>query len=236
MEEEVRHATTAADTDPAVRLIVLTGAGRGFCSGMDMEVLDTISTERQLAAPAGRTENGGNLAGRYSWFLNLSKPVVAAINGPCVGLGLVMASYCDIRIAAASAVFSTTFSRRGLVAEHGLSWVLPKIVGHSNALELLLSARKFDASEALRLGLVSQVIDSGGFAEAVTAYVADLAENVSPRSLRIIKRQAWNALFQDLTTAIRDADKAMHESFRSADFREGVSHFIERRKPHFTGL
>jgi enoyl-CoA hydratase/carnithine racemase len=247
MESEVHRAMTEASHDDAVRAVILTGAGRGFCAGADMGNLNSI---QQGAASGGRTsdsvravnnaiEDGLDLpadfAMRYTYFPTVPKPIIAAINGPAAGLGLIMALYCDVRFAADAAVFTTAFSRRGLIAEHGISWMLPKLVGHANALDLLLSARKFSAAEALKMGLVNQVFPMTSFMDEVRAYADDMATMVSPRSIRVMKRQVYAALMQPLEHAVLVANSEMPASFESEDFKEGVAHFVERRAPNFTG-
>src|SRR5205085_5777639 len=132
----------------------------------------------------------------YSYFPAIAKPIIAALNGPTVGLGLVIALYCDLRFASEQAKFSTAFARRGLIAEYGLSWMLPRLVGLANALDLLFSARLFDAAEALRLGLVNRVLPHETFLDSVRAYAHELATLSSPRSLRVMNQQVYNALFQ----------------------------------------
>jgi enoyl-CoA hydratase/carnithine racemase len=163
------------------------------------------------------------------------KPIIAAINGPCAGLGMVIALYADMRFASENAVFMTAFSRRGLIAEHGISWLLPRLVGLANAADLLFSARRVQAAEAHAIGLVSRVFPAEKFEAEVLAYAKMLASEVSPRSLTEMKREIWNAQFQTLGEAIDDADKDMAASFASEDFREGVAHFVEKRAPAFTG-
>jgi len=243
METEVRAAMTAASADDAVRVIVLTGAGRGFCAGADMSLLAGVSAAGSDPRPndpaPGGIPGGLDLPPdyhlRYGYFPTVPKPIIAAINGPAAGLGLIMALYCDLRFAAAEAVFTTAFARRGLIAEHGISWLLPSLVGHAHALDLLLSARKVAADEALRMGLVNQVHPGERLLEAVTAYARDLADNVSPRSMRVMKRQVYRAVLQSLEDATLLANAAMPGSFASDDFREGVAHFVERRPARFTG-
>jgi enoyl-CoA hydratase/carnithine racemase len=171
----------------------------------------------------------------YSYFPSVAKPIIGAINGPAVGLGFVLTLYCDVRIASENAEFSTALSRRGLIAEHGISWMLPRLIGISDALDLLYSSRLIDAREALRMGLVSQVVPPDQLADTVRSYAADLATNVSPRSLQIIKRQVYDALFQPLGEAIDVANTDLLESLMSEDFREGVAHFLEKRALRFTG-
>lgn len=246
MECEVFQALQQADADDGVRVIILTGAGRGFCAGADMQNLDAVADnpevvgrfEQQLAAVKGnfqRTNVRSDFQKTYSYFPAVSKPIIAALNGPTVGLGFVIALYCDVRFASEQAKFSTAFSRRGLIAEHGISWLLPRLIGVANALDLLYSARIIDAAEALRMGLVSRVFSQAEFLEGVRNYARELANNVSPRSLRVIKQQVYGALFQGLGEAIDAANEEMLQSFRCNDFKEGVAHFLEKRPPKFTG-
>jgi len=249
MGREVRAAMTEAARDEAVRVIVLTGAGRGFCAGADMGLLAGLSgagaptedaaavlrREDAEAAAAAGSDTRPDFRGPYAYFPTIPKPIIGALNGATAGLGLVVALYCDLRLASDAAVITTAFARRGLVAEHGISWMLPRLVGLPHALDLLLSARKIDAAEALRMGLVSQVLPGAGFAAGVTAYARELADLVSPRSMQVMKRQLWEAQFQDLAQATAVAETEMRRSFGSEDFREGVAHFLEKRAPRFTG-
>ncbi|MFC4269914.1 enoyl-CoA hydratase [Sneathiella chungangensis] len=242
MEREVRSAMEDADSDEAVRVIILTGAGRGFCAGADMDILSGIedgSQKREPGAVQGTTAYNvairADFQTQYSYFPSLSKPVIGAINGPAAGLGMVISLYCDIRFASREAIFMTAFAKRGLIAEHGISWMLPRLIGHSAALDLLLSSRKVTAEEALRLGLVNQVYDADALMPAVNAYAADLAQNVSPRSMAVMKRQVYNAEFQTLNEAVAVGNEEMIKSFASEDFKEGVAHFLEKRPARFTG-
>jgi enoyl-CoA hydratase/carnithine racemase len=230
MESEVRSHMENAEQDDEVRVIVLTGAGRGFCAGADMSLLSAVAErgldhrdlddrgrEQVLRDGADRREGAApDFQKKYSYFPAIGKPVIAAINGPVVGLGLVIALYCDLRLASEPARFSTTFARRGLIAEYGMAWMLPRIIGIANALDLLFSARTIDAAEALRMGLVNRVFPHETFLERAQESAQELASTVSPRSLRIIKRQ-------------------MMACFRTEDFKEGVAHFVEKRPAAFTG-
>lgn len=225
MEEEVEHAIRQAAEDDDVRVIVLTGAGRGFCAGADMSLLSSVVGQKE----------GERSVRQHTWMQEIPKPLIAAINGPCVGLGMVLAMYCDLRFASSTATFSTVFSRRGLVAEYGLAWMLPKLVGLGNAMDLLLSARSIGADEAERMGFANRVFPAEGFGDAVGAYARELAEQTSPRSLRVIKAQIYSALSQSLPEALELAVNEMWASFATEDFREGVAHFLEKRPPRFTG-
>lgn len=240
MEGDVRAAMRAASDDPAVRVIVLTGAGRGFCAGADMSVLQTTVAAGEVPTSGPRPAPFDDKARddfkrQYAFFPAVPKPIIAAINGPCAGLGLVLALYADMRFASDAAVFTTSFARRGLIAEHGISWLLPRIVGMAHAADLLFSARTVRPAEALAMGLVSRVIPHLELEAEVMAYARMLATEVSPRSLREMKREIWNAQFQTLGEAIDDANADMQKSFTSEDFKEGVAHFVEKRAPAFTG-
>jgi enoyl-CoA hydratase/carnithine racemase len=239
LDGEVRAAMRVASDDPAVRVIVLTGAGRGFCAGADMNVLQGIQDGGATARPgppeAWDAAAREDFRKQYSWFPAVPKPIIGAINGPCAGLGMVIALYTDIRFASDAAVFSTAFSRRGLIAEHGISWLLPRLIGMANAADLLFSARRVEAAEAKALGLVSRVIPHADFSAEVKAYARMLATEVSPRSLREMKREIWAAQFQGLGEAIEAANADMAGSFASEDFKEGVAHYVEKRQAAFTG-
>lgn len=240
MERDVRAAMREANDDEAVRVIILTGAGKGFCAGADMNMLQGIQSSGQNARSAdiARPWDPGsneNFQKQYSWLPAVQKPIIAAINGAAAGLGLIISLYCDIRFAADNAKFTTAFSRRGLVAEHGISWLLPRLIGFAAAADLLYSARVITAPEAQALRLVSRVIPAADFEREVMAYARMLATEVSPRSLREMKREIWNAQFQTLGQAIDSANADMPPSFKSEDFKEGVAHFVEKRAPNFTG-
>src|SRR5260370_19386572 len=245
MEQEVRTAVEEAEGASQVRVIVLTGAGRGFCAGADISLLGAVAKqglsdqvrERALRS-TGRTPGEYVRAvfeKKYSYFLGIKKPVIGAVNGPAVGLGLVIALYGDLRFASDAARFSIVFARRGLIAEYGMGWMLPRIVGHSNALDLLFSGRTIDAAEALRMGLANRVFPQEGFLNQVNEYARELASNVSPRSMKVIKRQVYEAMFQSLQEAFEVSEKEMLASLDCEDFKEGVAHYLEKRSPAFTG-
>ena len=245
MEQEVRSAIEEAERDETVRVIILTGAGRGFCAGADMSLLSSVvasGVDERVRKQASSDSTTGSADGvradfrkKYSYFPAVGKPVIAAINGPVVGLGLVIALYCDLRFASDAAKFSTAFARRGLIAEYGLAWILPRLVGHANALDLLFSARMVDSAEALRMGLVNQVFPQDAFLAKVNEYAREVAANSSPRSTRIMKRQVYDAMFQTLGEAFDVAEREMLASLQCEDFKEGVAHFLEKRAPTFTG-
>jgi len=243
MQGEVKDAMLQAASDEAVRAIILTGAGRGFCAGADMEVLTAASsggavngaTPRPAVDPTASVNARADFRMTHSYFPAIAKPIVAAVNGPCAGLGFVIALYCDMRFAGESAMFTTSFAQRGLIAEHGLSWLLPKLVGLPHAADLLYSARKVRAPEALQLGLVQRLFPDHDLMAQTRAYLKTIVEDVSPRSVAIMKRQIWDAQFQTLSEATVITNHDMEQSFSTADFKEGVAHFLEKRKARFTG-
>jgi enoyl-CoA hydratase/carnithine racemase len=213
-----------------VRVVVVTGAGRGFCAGADMEELQSIGQdgiEDRLAARQRRPQ---------TFPLTVPKPIVAAINGPCAGIGLVQALMCDLRFAAEGAKITTAFSRRGLVAEHGISWILPRLVGPARALDLLLSGRVVLAEEAAELGLVNRAVDPESLLEQTLAYARDLAANCSPTSMAAMKGQVYADLERGLEPALAEANRLMADSLTAPDFREGVASFVERREPRFAPI
>ena len=213
-----------------VRAIVVTGAGRGFCAGADMQDLQAIG--------AGNLDG---LVGEHderpqAFPLTIPKPIIAAINGACAGLGLVQALMCDLRFAAADAKFTTAFARRGLVSEHGISWILPRLIGPARALDLLLSARVVLGSEAAELGLVNRAVEDGRTLEVAVDYARELATYSAPSSMATAKRQVYADLDRGLEPAVAEANQLMGESLQAADFVEGVRSFVERREPAFAPL
>ena len=245
MEKEVRAGMDQAEKDDDVRVIVLTGSGRGFCAGADMSLLEAVTQKGpqdlhrdHLLRNTGEGERVNvrpDFQKKYSYFPSIQKPVIAAVNGAAVGLGFILCLYCDLRFASETARFGTAFAKRGLIAEYGLAWMLPRLIGPANALDMLFSARLVDASEAARMGLVNQVLPQEQFLYHVYAYAKELAYNVSPRSLRVMKQQVYNGMFQTLSEAFETSEREMMDSLQCEDFKEGVAHFLEKRDPVFTG-
>ncbi len=217
----------AAEEDSEVRAIVLTGAGRGFCAGADFDDLqsDAAYDLSVFDRPRPRT-----------YPLTLRKPLIAAINGAAAGLGLVEALYCDVRFAAPRAKLTTAFVQRGLIAEYGSAWLLPRIVGTSRALDLLLSGRIIRAEEALGIGLVDRLCDPESLVEEAVAYANDLATISSPASMAVIKRQVFDDLDRSFEDAFEDAEVKIRESFGRPDVTEGVASYLEGRPPEFPPL
>jgi enoyl-CoA hydratase/carnithine racemase len=224
-----------AEANPDVRALVVTGCGRAFCAGADMGDLTTISNATVDAA-AG-TDVSKLVGARHPHHLmTMRKPVIAAINGACAGMGLTMALACDVRYAADGAKFTTSFARRGLIAEYGISWMLPRIVGHGVALDLLLSGRVFYADEAAELGLVKDVVPADELLPRAIGYAEDIAANCAPSSLAVIKQQVYADTMRDVFDASDRAEKLMHESMQRPDFIEGITSFFEKRPPNFPPL
>ena len=225
----------AAEADPDVRAIVVTGRGRAFCAGADMGDLSSISAAG--VEHAGEADVSALVGERHPLFVTtMSKPVIAAINGACAGIGLTQALMCDVRFAAAGAKFTTSFVRRGLIAEYGISWILPKVVGWGAALDLLMSGRVFYAEEALELGMVKQVVAPDELLDRAVEYAADIAANCAPSSLAVIKRQVYGDALREAADASERAETLMHESMQRPDFIEGITAFFEKRSPNFPPL
>jgi len=240
MGAEVKHAMARAEADPRAVAIVLTGAGRGFCAGADLQGLQSLSRGGRgrdalddLAAEPGDPDMDESFRGTYTYLLSIRKPVIAAINGPCAGMAVPISLCCDLRWASDRAVFTTAFSQRGLIAEWGSSWLLPRLVGPAHAMDLLFSARRIDAAEAERIGLVNRTLPHDELMPHVHAWVKEVAARCSPKSLMVMKRQIWEDLTETLGRAEKKAYGLMLETFNRPDFREGVDAFLEKRPPRF---
>jgi enoyl-CoA hydratase/carnithine racemase len=228
LEDEYFDALDAAEVDDGVRALVVTGAGRGFCAGADMDVLTTASKDEDLHLP--------DRSRPRHHPLSIRKPIVAAVNGAAAGLGLVEAVYCDVRFAVPTAKLTTAFAKRGLIAEYGLAWILPRMVGTGRALDLLLSGRIVTGDEALRIGLVDFVVEPAVLLDQAVAYAEALATLCSPVSMATIKAQVYDGLRSDFASAAALADTEMLASFSRADAAEGIDSYLERRPPRFAPL
>jgi enoyl-CoA hydratase/carnithine racemase len=236
MVDEIRGAVERAAADDRVVGIIVTGEGRGFCAG-----LDSVDLARSAAGTAPEVKNvakpsGDELPALFSFILRIPKPVIAAINGVAAGGGFVLAMMCDLRFASEDASFTTVFSKRGLIAEHGTSWLLPRLVGASRALDLLWSSRRIDAPEALRIGLVDRIVPGHGLIDEARGYIRDLAASVSPNSIAMMKHQVYQHLSTALAPALRESDQLMQQALTHPDATEGVASFVERRAPRFIRL
>lgn len=239
MAAEVRQAMRRARDDQGVRVIVFTGAGRGFCAGADMghlgQIRDDLEHNAPPQAPPFDPTSSPDFHGPDSYFPVIEKPILCALNGVAAGIGFVYTLYCDMRFASDTAYVMTAFARRGAIAEHGTSWLLPRLVGMANSFDLLYSSRRVSADEALRMGLVNRVVPAAELMGAVREYAEALATQSSPRSLAVMKRQLWRAQTSTLGADVATAQAEMMLGFASEDFHEGVAHFVEKRPPRFTG-
>jgi enoyl-CoA hydratase/carnithine racemase len=242
MGAEMRQAMLDADRDDNLGAIILTGAGRAYCAGADMSGLSEISQGRASAGAAVAAPQDGlgkdarpDYRTPYSWMLALKKPVIGAINGACVGLGFTFSLYQDIRIASDKARMGLIFTQRGLAIEHGSSWMLPRIIGVTRAVELAVTGRLVDAQEALAIGLVNRVVPHDKLMETAREVAGHIASKCSPLGVAQAKKMIWDHLFTDLATAIKEDDASMQMMTKSEDFAEGVKAFIEKRAPRFKG-
>ncbi len=239
LERELRAATADAEEDPQIGAIVVTGAGKAFCAGLDMAALTKIASEAGLGDELAEGRDGKslnpNFRGRFAWLLAMKKPVIGAINGACVGMGFAHALHFDIRIASERARMGTIFPRRGLAIELGASWLLPRIVGLANAVELAVTGKLIDGAEAYRIGLVSKVVPHDDLMPTARALASEIANQCSPLGAGHAKRMVYEHLFTDLSTACADEDRTAVLMTRSEDFKEGIKAFTEKRAPRFTG-
>ena len=234
MLRDIRAAVERAEADPRVVGIVITGAGRGFCAGLDADVL-RATTEGSVARSEGGAASD-EIPGLFTYLLAVGKPIIAAVNGVAAGGGFVLAVMCDLRFGSTDASFTTIFSKRGLVAEHGTSWIVPRLLGAGRALDLLWSSRKIGADEAMRIGLVEAVVPAEQLLDHAKRYVQDLAATVSPASLRDTKAMVYRHLGVGYPEALRDAEPIQWRAVESSDATEGVMSYLERRPPNFRRL
>jgi enoyl-CoA hydratase/carnithine racemase len=235
----LRQTMAELGADDAVRVVILTGAGRGFCAGADMALLQNLTQGGALPRTMGHEPLDGDAASelqqRYNFLMAVPKPVIACVNGAAAGIGFVLMLFADLRFAAADATLTTGFAKRGLIAEHGSAFGLARLVGPGHAADLLLSSRKVSGAEAAAMGLVNKALPPDELMPFTRRYAADLAQSCSPRSLRVIKQQLSRLPLQTMAQAFADGDRLMMESLASDDFKEGVAHFVEKRAPRFTG-
>lgn len=250
MPINIAKAMQKAATDPGVRAIILTGAGRAFCAGADIGRLQSRAggtrppppKDDPTIIPSISLGHGPDLGPefadirRYSYFMRIQKPVIAALNGATAGLGLIMALCADMRFATDKMIFTTAFAQRGLIAEHGITWLLPQLVGPSNALDLLLSARRVSSQEAKEMGLVNKIFPQETFMEDVRTYARILTDTVSPHSVAVMKAQLWKGMFQTYNENLIESDKQLVANYPFPDYKEGVSHFVEKRAANFPDL
>ncbi|MFM7121593.1 MAG: enoyl-CoA hydratase-related protein [Gammaproteobacteria bacterium] len=241
MHAEYRWCLAQAEADPAVRAIVITGRGRGFCVGGDAEALAghvrkggyDPGTPADLARPGYGVQPQFDAS--FAYHFGLSKPVLAAMNGPAAGVGLALACFADLRFAAAGAKFTTAHGKLNLPAEYGLSWLLPRMIGLTRANELLLSSRVFEAEEALAMGFVNAVWAADEVLTRTLDYARDLLRRVAPDSLRQTRWQIYRDLHRDVAASVNHSEALLQQMMRDPDYREGVAAFVDKRDPHWGG-
>jgi enoyl-CoA hydratase/carnithine racemase len=228
LEEAYFDALADAAADAEVRAIVVTGAGRSFCPGLDVQVLSASAEGRRPDTRPRRP---------MTFPLSIPKPLIAGVNGACAGIGFIQASCADVRFGSRGAKLTTAFARRGLPAENSLAWLLPRLIGHANAADLLLSARTIDAEEAQRVGFLNEVTAPDQLLPTALAYASDLAANVSPIAMATIKAQLWGDWQRTQDESRRFAlERVADLSDNHPDFKEGVRSFVDKRPPVFPGL
>lgn len=241
MHSEYRWTLHEADRDPDIRVIIVTGAGRGFCAGADSKALEghvekggyDPGTPETMAEPGYGVHPAFDA--NFAWHFGLSKPVIAAINGPAAGVGLALACYADIRFAAPGVKLTTAHGKLNLPAEFGLSWLLPRMIGLTRANDLLLTSRVVMSEEAADIGLVNEVVEAERLMDRTRDYAAGLRDTVSPASLRETRRQIYTDLHRDLGSAVEDSETLIDDMMKQADYREAVDAFINKRAPKWTG-
>lgn len=241
MHTEYRHVLCKADAATDVRAIIVTGAGKGFCVGADSKALEghiekggyDAGTPDDLEEPGRGVSEDFDAS--FAYHFGLQKPVVCAINGPAAGVGLVLACFADIRFAVPGVKFTTAHGKLNFPAEYGLSWLLPRMIGLPRANDLLLTSRVFLSDEAFNLGLVNRLVPPERLIEETTKYVQSMIEAVSPGSLRETRWQIYKDLHRDVASSVRESESLIDSMSRQKDFNEGVSAFMEKRKPNWKG-
>ena len=243
MLSDVFRLVAEAGADPAVKVIVLTGAGRGFSAGLDLGLIGAGAGDRVVTdpgiAPQWSDDIGPDMArlfsGGWNTLITCRKPTIAAVNGPAFGWGLILALHCDIRFASRSALFNATFARIGVPGEKGSAWLLSRLIGTAKAADLLYSARRFDGVEAERLGVVNAVFEDDALMPHVVEYAGNIAAYSAPRALAAIKAQIWTAMDDSYDVGFAYADNEQGLATGTEDFREAFGSYREKRMPKFTG-
>lgn len=228
----IERLARKAEADPHVFAICITGAGRGFSAGLDMGVLAQHSSD--AAQGGGATTRRTDYKPMFGALPEINKPVIAAVNGVAAGGGFILAMMCDMRFFGRSGSLVSVFARRGLIAEHGASWILPRLIGLNRALDMLWSSRRIDAEEAYRLGIADRLVDDDKLLDEVEAYVAAMAASVAPRAVATIKRQLYDHASMTYADAMRETGAYIDASLAHPDAKEGVDHFVEKRAPKFS--
>ena len=242
LHTEYRHLLERANSDTAVRAIVVTGRGRGFCVGGDSEALSghadrggyDAGISEDIAKPGYGTDE--HFDASFAYHFGLDKPVIAAMNGPAAGVGLALACFADLRFAVPDVKFTTAHGKLNLPAEYGLSWMLPKIVGLGRANDLLLTSRVFTSDEALTLGFVNQIFEPAELVAQTVAYAHQLIASVSPNSLRQTRWQIYKDLHRDVASAVIESERLIEDMAMEEDFKEGITALVEKRPPDWPSI
>ena len=242
MHTEYRYLLSRAEQDQGVRGIVVTGRGKGFCVGGDSDALTghikkggyDSGTSDEIEWPGyGVSDDFDAL---FAYHYGLSKPIVAAINGPVAGVGLALACFVDIRFAAPGIKLTTAHGKLNLPAEYGLSWVLPRLVGLGRANDLLLTSRVFYSEEAVTMGLVNQLFDSVNIVQQARGYLHEMVRAVSPNSIKQTRWQIYKDLHRDAASSVEDSEKLLKEMMKEQDYQEGVQAFLDKRNPKWSSF
>ena len=241
MHTEYRYVLNEADLDESVRAIVITGEGRSFCVGADSKALEghiakggyDPGTPAKLVNPGQGVQS--EFQASFAYHFGLKKPVIAAINGPAAGVGLVLACFADLRFAVPGIKFTTAHGKLNFPAEYGLSWLLPRMIGLPRANDLLLTSRIFMSEEAFQFGLINRLCEPKLLLKETYDYVRLMIETVSPSSLRETRWQVYRDLHRDVGAAVSESEALIDQMSRQKDYREGVNAFLEKRKPNWTG-
>lgn len=231
---EIRTAVDQSVNNPDIVGIVFTGSGRGFCSGLDAQVLANVTSGGETASSSARRED--DLPGLFSYLLEVPKPVITALNDIAAGGGLILALMSDLRFASTDAAVTTVFLKRGLIAEHGSSWILPRLVGTGRALDLLWASDKISAKEALDLGLVDRISEPDSLISDAVAYVEKLASTSAPAAMAATKKLVYAHLGVGFREALIEADQVQNEFVARPDAKEGAMALLEKRAPRFERL
>jgi enoyl-CoA hydratase/carnithine racemase len=242
LHTEYRYLLEQANLDKKVRVIIVTGRGKGFCVGGDSDALSGHSegggydsgTKTDIARPGFGTSPEFDAA--FAYHFGLDKPIIAAMNGPAAGVGLALACFADLRFAVPGVKFTTAHGKLNLPAEYGLSWMLPKIMGLGRANDLLLTSRVFTSDEAQELGFVNQLFSAEELLPKCYDYARNLIRSVSPNSLRQTRWQIYRDLHRDVATSVADSEELINEMAKEEDFREGVAALVEKRSPDWPSV
>jgi enoyl-CoA hydratase/carnithine racemase len=245
MNHEYRWIMSSLDEDPTVRVIVVRGAGKQFCVGADFKALDFYAEKDRdymsTVDTAGAAQPGYGVRAEYDhdlvWHWGLRKPVIAALNGPCAGIAVAIAGYCDLRYAVAGAKLTTVAARLGLPAEYGLGWLLPRLVGVTHAADILLTGRIFTAEEALAMNFLNGVFAPENFDQRISEIAHSMARTVSPQAALTTKRQLYAELMSnDVGACVNDSKRLIGELMHKQDYKEAIAAQNEKRQPRFQGI